>query len=49
MISNKTKVEILEACTIPVLTYDAQTWALTETQLESYGKEYPQREKSRKE
>ena len=33
MISNKTKVEILEACTIPVLTYGAQTWALTETQL----------------
>jgi len=33
-LSVKSKIMILEACTIPVLTYGAQTWSITKTQLE---------------
>lgn len=29
----ETKIKILESCTLPVLSYGAQTWALTNTQL----------------
>jgi len=32
--STKLKIEVLEACTIPTLTYGTQTWSLTKTQTE---------------